>query len=325
MRARKFAWLATVALLVACKGREQHDPLAAAAASAAPEKPKKSVEELFSRKAPSFPAVFHGVKPGMTGDEAQKLIPGIDKDYRFELVEYGTQGSLYVDSTSKRVQSLRISAGKDGLALAKAAWGEPKIVKDTGDRDINYWFNPAEHVRAKLETLMSTATVAFDTYMPMAEFLGSDKAGFAFEQGHPIIGSTPDDVKKNFAAYIEQKSAAENAARLQRAQAFAGTNVDLGPSAATLELSYPPSEFEIIDKTVNLYFEKGKAHYYTFSMSYREYPAAKDEVLALLKKAYGEPKSAKDLGDPVLVFRKSPTIKVKDNTISKAWYIKVEK
>jgi hypothetical protein len=51
----------------------------------------------------------------------------------------------------------------------------------------------------------------------------------------------------------------------------------------------------------------------------------KDEILALLKKTYGEPKTVKDLGDTYLVFRKSPTVKVKDETITKAWSFTVEK
>jgi hypothetical protein len=280
---------------------------------------------LFSNKAPTFPAIFHGVKPGMAADAAQKMIPGIDKDSRFELVDYGTRGSLYIDGDSKKVRMLEFSAGKEGLALAKAAWGEPKIVKDISGRDVDYWFNPAEHVRAKLSTMMDMASVTLDTYLPVAEFLGSDKAGFAFEHGHPIVGSSPEDVKKNFAPYIQEKSASENAAMNDKIQKFAHTNADLGPAAASLNLSYPPSEFETIPKTVNLYFDKGKVGYYTFDISYQDYPAVKDEILAAMKKTYGVPKSVKDLGDTLLVFRKSPTVKMKDETITKSWSITVEK
>lgn len=320
---RRYLALLVLSLSVsACKERERHDPLAVDPASApAPSKPKKPVAELFSPKAPTFPAIFNGVTPGMTVDEARKKIPALDKDLSFDLPDYDARARLYAGD-DKRILTMSFSAGKESMALATAAWGKPLLIKETGDPRV--WFNPEAKVRVKLEPT-DYASVTFQTYVPAAEFLGSDKAGPAFQKDHPLIGMTPADVRKHYAANVLETSAEQNAATLQAAQKFAGTNADLGASKATVDLVYPPTEYESYEMKVNLHFNKGKVDSYRFDIAYRPFPQQKEDVLALMKKTYGEPKKAKDLGHPILVFRKKPTIKFEDDTISNQCDFTVEK
>ena len=155
----------------------------------------------------------------MTVDEARKRIPGLDKDLRFDLPDYDTHASLYAND-DKRIVTMGFSAGKESMALATAAWGKPILVKETGDPRV--WFNPEAKVRAKLEPT-GYASVTLQTYVPAAEFIGSSKAGPAFQTDHPLIGMTPADVRKYYAANVLETSAEKNAANLQAAQNSPGT------------------------------------------------------------------------------------------------------
>jgi hypothetical protein len=323
MRRRYFALLLLPFSVSACKQRERHDPLALDPASApAPSKSKKPLAELFSAKVPTFPAFFNGVTPGMKVDEAKKKIPALDKDLRFELPDYDTSASIFAND-DKRILTMSFSAGKEALALATAAWGKPTIIKETGG-DTSVWFNPEAKVRAKVESSPYSG-VTLQAYVPAAELLGSDKAGPGFQKAHPLIGLTPDDVRKHYAANVRETSAAQNAATLAAAQKFAGTKVDLGASKASVDLIYPPTEYGAYDTMVHLYFDKGKVHRYTFGVDYEPFPQQKTDVLALMMKTYGQPKKMKDYGQPFLLFRKKPAVKVEDDTISKRWAFTVEK
>jgi hypothetical protein len=323
MRRRDFALLVLSLSVSACKQRERHDPLALdPAATPAPSKPKKSPAELFSAKAPTFPAFFNGVTPGMTVDEARKRLPGLDKDLRFELPDYDASASLFAND-DKRILTMSFSAGKETLALATAAWGKPTIIKETG-RDVNVWFNPDAKVRAKKES-SEYSSLTLQSYVPAADLLGRDKAGPAFQKAHPLIGMTADDVRKHYAANVLETSAAKNAATLAAAQRFAGTKVDLGASKGSVDLVYPPTEYGSYDTTVHLYFDKGKVNRYTFGVEFDPFPQQKDDVLALMKKTYGEPKKVKDFGHTLLAFRKAPTIKLEDDNIMKRWSFTVER
>jgi hypothetical protein len=308
----------------ACEKREPHDPLKVDPASTpAPAKTNKPLAELFSAKAPTFPAVFNGVTPGMTLEEAKKKIPGLDKEMDFQLPEYDTRAGLRV-SDEKRVRYLTLSAGKDALPLATAAWGKPTVVKISGD-DWNVWFNPEAKVRAKLRS-SEYSRVEFASYVPVAEFLGSDKGGPAFQKAHPLIGMTADDVRKNYAANVLEASAEKNAAQMAAIQKFAGTKADLGASQASIDLIYPPTEYGSDQTKVYLNFQKGKLYRYMFDVGYEGSAQQKDDVLALTTKTYGKPKPKKDFSTTYLVFRKSPTVKLEDKSgFLKAWSFIVEK
>jgi hypothetical protein len=307
MRRRYLTVLVLSLSVSACKQRQRHDPLALDPASPpAPSKAKKPLAELFSAKAPTFPAFFNGVTPGMTVDEAKKRIPGLDKDLRFELPDYDTSASLFAND-DQRILTMSFSAGKETLALATAAWGKPTIIKETG-RDVNVWFNPEAKVRAKKEST-DYSSLTLQSYVPAAE----------------LLGMTADDVRKHYAANLLETSAAKNAATLAAAQKFAGTKADLGASKATVDLVYPPTEYGSFETKVNLSFDKGKVNRYRFGVEYEPFPQQKTDVLALLMKTYGQPKRAKDFGEPILVFRKAPSVKVADDTIMKSWSFTVEK
>src|SRR5262249_45717270 len=102
MRRRYFAVLVLSLSVSACKQRERHDPLALdPATTPAPRKPKKPLAELFSAKAPTFPAFFNGVTPGMKVEEAQKKIPALDKDLNIDLPDYETRASLFANDDKR--------------------------------------------------------------------------------------------------------------------------------------------------------------------------------------------------------------------------------
>ena len=218
---------------------------------------------------------------------------------------------------------MSFSAGKETLALATAAWGKPTVIKETGG-DVNVWFNPGGQ-GTREEGIIRVLERDAPVVRPGCELLGRDKAGPAFQKAHPLIGLTPDDVRKHYATNLLETSAAKNAATLAAAQKFAGTKVDLGASKASVDLVYPPTEYGSFETKVNLYFDKGKVKRYTFGVDYEPFPQQKTDVLALLMKTYGAPKKGKDFGQPVLVFRKAPAVKVEDDTIMKRWAFTVEK
>jgi len=322
MSHRTFAVLVLSLSVFACKKEERHDPLALPpAATPEPAKPKKSVAELLSPKAPTFPAVFNGVTPGMTVEEARKKIPALDKELSFALPDYDTRASLRAND-DKRIQSMHISGGKESVGLATAAWGKPTTTKELHDTSV--WFNPEAKVRAKIDSTYED--YSFDSYIPAAELLGSDKAGPAFQKAHPLIGMTADEVRKNYAANILEMSAEKNAAKNAEVEAFAGKKLDLGKSEATIDLLFPPTEYEMMNRTkVNLHFKKGKVDSYTFDIAYEPFPKQMDDVLALTTKTYGKPKVKKEYSHIILFFRKAPTVKLEDDTITKRLTFTVEK
>jgi hypothetical protein len=59
-------------------------------------------------------------------------------------------------------------------------------------------------------------------------------------------------------------------------------------------------------------------------LPYEANPGAKDDLLALFKKKWGEPKPGRELGNDVLVFHASaPRVTIKDNTIVHAWNVRL--
>jgi len=108
---------------------------------------------------------------------------------------------------------------------------------------------------------------------------------------------------------------------------MAGQGLDekLGAVKPSARLVLPPTEWESYETRVELGFDDaGKVAYYWTGVPFEPYPAAKDEILALLKKVYGEPQTFQDLGDTAYLFLAAPRVSVKEDTISNKWDIKIE-
>lgn len=98
----------------------------------------------------------------------------------------------------------------------------------------------------------------------------------------------------------------------------------LGEAVPTTNIDLPPTEYGSQFTRIHPTLEDGKITRYRVQIDYEPYPAAKDEILELMKAKWGEPTEEEKYGKKQLVFNQTPRVVVEDNDISKAWDIEIE-
>ena len=290
---------------------------------------KKEISTLFTGDKVTMPAPFAGITPGMTAEEAKKANPELPEDGTIKTEEYpDTWFNVDIDDDTKLVSRVFFNLPKDkAVAAAKAAWGEPKEGTDL-DRKVSWWFNPEAGLRMSMMDAFSEGetSVEITRYWPLAKLIGEGPE-IAFEKDAPLLGLTVAELEQKYPDYIKKESA-EDAAKTQEDVAkLAGDEAKalMGKPSASVDLEYPPTEWGKFWTPIQISWDdEGKIERYWFAIDYEPHPAARDEIMAFLKKKWGEPKEEEDLGDTVYVFSEDPRIEVKDDDISKAWDIYVE-
>jgi hypothetical protein len=91
-----------------------------------------------------------------------------------------------------------------------------------------------------------------------------------------------------------------------------------------VHLDLPPTEYGRHFTRINIEFDDdGKVKRYRIKLSYKGFPAAKDEILAQLIARWGEPKQEEEYGKTNLVFGETPRIVVKEDDIGKGWDLSI--
>ncbi len=295
-----------------------------AADKAAPEKDPK---ELFAAKIPELPAPLAKLDFGMTAEEAAKAAPEITKGYAKSKEYKGTYVGYYVPKDSNKLMSMRVVVEAEGADVEKiltAAWGEPKRGTELENPKL-FWFNPDKGIRATVSKgYGKEKEVQFDAYLPAKSLLGEGKDKLGFETSR-LLGATPDDLKKNYAKYLEELT--KERAEQQRAdlEKFAGKKLEvLGEASASTHLDLLPTEYGSSFTRVNPTLEGGKIVRFRVGLDYKPFPPAKEELFAMLKAKWGEPKEQEDLGRKQWLFNAAaPRVVVENDDISKKWDIEV--
>jgi hypothetical protein len=292
----------------------------------------KPVETLFAGTAPTLPAPYKGLKPGMTGDEAKAVFPAMPDEDTIKTDEYpDVRFNVSFDKKTKKIGRFYFDLPKDKAeaALTKA-WGPPTKGETNIKKPISYWFNPETGLRATLEEgFGGDMKVEFTAYTPVEKFLGADGAGFAFESKLAILGASIDDLRTSYAGELVEKSQADAEADRKKMEAMMGKDKDklavLGGAKPSAYLDFQPTEYGSYWTRVNLTFDDaGKVTRYRTSLDYRANPAFKDPLFGMLEKKLGKPKEEEKYGKKLFVFGDTPRVEVEENTISHAWDVVVE-
>lgn len=293
--------------------------------------PKKPLSAIFAGSAVTLPAELAKVTFGMSTDEAKKVAPDLYAEtwgLTSEAYEKEVTFSTSDDDDTKTVMALQVTLPKqDARALIEAAWGKGKDAKDSIERPEIYWFNPEMHVRAVLEEgYGEEMRLEFTPYMPVAEFLGTEKGKFGWEKS-PVLGADIASLRANYPQWLHEEGQKEAEEQRKKVEAMAGADLSgtLGAARPSARFDLPPTEWDSYVTSVHPSFDDaGKVSYYWAGLPFEAYPAAKEEIFELLKKIYGTPEEFEDLGDKAYLFLASPRVTVKEDTISKKWDVKIE-
>lgn len=321
--------------LIACDKSEDAAPAAApnAGEAAAPKAEVKTLDALFTTKAPALPAPYQGLKLGMTGDEAKKIFPAMPEEDTIKLPEYpDVRFNVDFDKNTKRIQRVYFDLPKaEAEALLTKAWGAPVKGQTTIKKPISYWFNPAAGIRATLEEgFGDDMKLEFTAYTPAATFVGAEGKAFAFESKQPILGATIEELRAAYPLAIQEKSQAQADADRAKMEKMMGKDADklkvLGQAKPSAHLDFPPTEYESYWTRVNLTWDdEGKVKRYRFKLGFRAYEPEKEALFALLSKKFGEVKEEEKYGKKLFVAGDAPRIEIQEDTISKGWDVTVER
>jgi hypothetical protein len=277
---------------------------AATGSSGAPAQDEDLTQSLFAGTTPSSPAPYKGVRPGMSKDEAARLVPALANDNLVAKdTKAGTRATVRWSEDKTEVDSLFVMFSRtDVTPLAEKAWGAPvQATGRAGGKPIHLWFNPEEKLRAAVEPYGNGSTLRIEPYEPVAAFLGD--AGTtepAFQTAQPLLGATLEQLKTAYPDALEAR----------------GTGA---------HLDFAPTDFGEHFTRVNLRFDKqGKVSEYAFKLDFGMHPPAKESLDALLRTKFGPPKTTEKYGKTSFVHRaKAPRIEVGEDTITHAWEVRV--
>lgn len=290
------------------------------------ETPKKDpVELLKASKTPELPGPLAGLKFGMTAEEAKAAAPVLEDGGKF-LEEYnGAYFSYYIPDDGGKLKSASLQVeGSDMAKILTEAWGEPSKGEDLGKPKF-FWFNEAKKMRATVSQGYGKENeVQFEAYLPAKELLGEGKETLGFEKAdRPLLGATHADLSSKYADVLEELTKEE--AEKQRENIKKLTGHDLGEASPSSNIDLLPTEYGSQFTRVNPHFaEDGKIDRFRVGIDFEPFPAAKDEILGMIKAKWGEPKEEEKYGKKILVFSDSPRVVVEEDTISKKWDIEVE-
>ncbi|HET6586113.1 MAG TPA: hypothetical protein VFG69_21795 [Nannocystaceae bacterium] len=289
---------------------------------------EKDPKELFTSKLPELPGPLAKLTFGMTTEEVKKAAPELEDGYARAKEFKDTYFGYYVpDSGKKQLASVRVALDGEGADLEKvlvAAWGEPKRGTEL-DKPKLYWFNPEKKIRATVHQGYGKENeVQFEPYLPAKELLGEGKEKLGFETT-PLLGATYDVLKKDYAQWLEVMTKEEAEKQREKIEKMTGQKLDiLGDAVASTNIDLPTTEFGSSFTRVNPTMENGKIVRFRVGIDYDPFPPAKDEIFALLKAKWGEPKEQEKYGRKQFLFNAAnPTVVVEDDDISKKWDIEV--
>ncbi|KIG16000.1 hypothetical protein DB30_05054 [Enhygromyxa salina] len=303
-----------------------------------PDKPAEEVKPkieklepatLFTGDKVTLPAPFGALKLGMTQAEAKAAMADLPEDGTIKTESYPDIwfNTDFDDETTKLSRVYFNLAKADAIKFATEKWGAPQEGTDL-DAKVQWWFNPADNLRVSISDSFTEgeAHVEFTYYWPVTQLIGEGKE-LAFEKDAPLLGLTPADLDAKYPKWVKKESAEDAAKSQEDIAKLAGEDAKalMGKPTASIDLEYPPTEWGKYWTSVHLsWTDEGKLERFWFGIDFEPHPAAKDEIFALFKKKWGEPKEIEEYGDKIFVFSEDPRIEVEEDTISNKWDVTVE-
>jgi hypothetical protein len=241
------------------------------------------------------------LKIGMKIADARRLAPGvIDARAGLAIGVDGVRQFVAVDDKAGTVRSIYLNLPRDAEKLIADAWSEGWDATEPVGKHVLVWPDPTTKWRATLrDALGYSHDLAYDNFLPAADLFG-DQPDAIDMLPQPILGKTVDDVKK---AYKDIDG------------------VEVVASGKDLTFVMLPTEWERQQTRITGVVAGGKVAKLEFSIPYKPHPEARDVLMELFKKKWGEPTEK----DKVLVFHdEEPHVEIVDDDEHGAWHVEIK-
>jgi hypothetical protein len=246
------------------------------------------------------PGELANLRIGMKVADARKIAPGpVDVRAGIATGVDGVREFVAIDDKTATVRAIYLNLPQHAEDLIAEAWSEGWRATEPVGKTVLVWPDPTTGWRATLrDALGYSHDLAYDNFLPAAQLFG-DQPDQLEALPEPVLGKSVEDVKK---AYKDAIAA----------------------SGHDLVLTLLPTEWERTATRITLATSSGVVRRIVFSLPYRPHPEARDTLLELFKRKWGEPRTRDDDGKPVLVFRDDdPRVEITDDPEHGAWKVEI--
>ncbi len=246
------------------------------------------------------PGDLSKLRIGMKLADARKIAPALI-DVRAGIASGvdGVREFIAIDDKAGTVRAIYLNLPKDAEKLIAEAWSEGWSATEPVGKSVLVWPDPTTKWRATLrDALGYSHDLAYDNYLPAADLFG-DQPDQIDALPQPVLGKTVDEIKK---AYKEVDG------------------VEVTTVGRDLVFVLPPTEWERFSTRITGVVVNGKVAKLELSIPFKPHPEARDTLLQLFEKKWGEPKET----EPRRVFHEDdPRVEVVEDVEHGAWRFEI--
>jgi hypothetical protein len=254
------------------------------------------------------PGELANLRIGMKLPDARKLAPGpVDVRAGIATGVDGVREFVAIDDKTSTVRSIYLNVPQHAEELIADAWSDGWVATEPVGKTVLVWPDPTTGWRATLrDALGYSHDLAYDNFLPAAQLFG-DQPDQLEALPEPVLGKTVDEVKKAY----------RDAVTVQGRE---------------LVLTLLPTEWErttwagpcCANTRITLSAPSGVVRRMTFAIPYRPHPEARDTLLELFKRKWGEPRARDADGKSSLIFRdEDPRVEIVEDTEHGAWKVDI--
>ena len=247
------------------------------------------------------PGELANLRIGMKLTDARKVAPGpVDVRAGIATGVDGVREFVAIDDKTGTIKSIYLNLPQHAEDLIAEAWSEGWRATEPVGKTVLVWPDPTTLWRATLrDALGYSHDLAYDNFLPAAQLFG-DQPDVLDGLPEPVLGKSVDEVKKVYKDAIT----------------VVGHD---------LVLTLLPTEWERTATKITLATGGGLVRKLTFALPFRPHPEARDTLLELFKRKWGEPKTREDdAGKAILVFRDDdPRVEIVEDTEHGAWKVEI--
>ena len=235
---------------------------------------------------------------GMKVADARALAPGpVSAHAGVPTAIDGVREFVAIDDKLGTVRQIYLNLPPHAEDLIAEAWSEGWKATEPVGKVVLVWPDPTTSWRATLrDALGYSHDLAYDNFLPATHLFG-DQPDQMEGLPEPILGRSVDEVKKSYKDNIAQQG-------------------------KELVLLLPPTEWDRFNTRIVLATGGGKVKGLSFALPYKPHPEARDVLLELFKKKWGDPKELGEGKEIRLLFHDDdPRVEITDDTEHGAWQI----